>query len=61
MKTTLSQIFVNLLITVIISFLAYKHYKKSTKELHSKYHTFWPRFFSPSIDVVTGTVLVMVM
>jgi uncharacterized RDD family membrane protein YckC len=55
----------NLVISIIISLLAYNHYKQSTKDPDLKYRTFWPRFFSPSIDglilwpIIGGSQLIM--
>jgi uncharacterized RDD family membrane protein YckC len=65
MSPTTLQIFVNLLISVVISLLAYNHYKQSTKELKYKYLTFSPRFIAPSIDglvlwpIIGGSQLLM--
>ena len=40
----------NLVVPLVISALAYFHYRASWKPPEEKYHTFWPRFFAPAID-----------
>ena len=43
---------VNLMISVVIAVVVMRHFQKRLYPLHLKYSTFWPRFWSPTIDSI---------
>lgn len=42
----------NLAIGLLVAALVYNHYKSRIVRLSERYSTFWPRFWSPSIDSI---------
>lgn len=51
-KIYFNQIIFNLGISIIFSLVILYDYKSYIAPLKDKYHTFWPRFWAPTIDVL---------
>ena len=43
---------IEIIISIVISLIVIKHFSKRRYPPFFKYHTFWPRFWSPTIDGV---------
>lgn len=52
MLDSLLPVLINLAIGILVAALVYNHYKSRIATANERYSTFWPRFWSPSIDSV---------
>ena len=52
MKSDIIEELVGLLVSIIIAIAVMKHFQKNTYPHSLKYNTFWPRFWSPTIDSI---------
>jgi len=62
--TTMKGHAISLLISLLVSFLAIKHYKNKYYRGRAVYHTFWPRFFAGFVDSCVlwpATILTVIM
>lgn len=50
MVNDITQIWINLGATIVLSALVYSHYRRSVSKTSERYETFWPRFLAPNID-----------
>ncbi|VEN73564.1 putative RDD family protein [Candidatus Desulfarcum epimagneticum] len=57
MQNPIFEIFVPLIVFFLFSFIIYLVYRNSKKSERKKYHTFWPRMWSPYVDAFILSVI----
>lgn len=57
MQESIFEILVSLIVFFLFSFIIYLVYRNSKKSESKKYHTFWPRMWSPYVDAFILSVI----